>query len=74
MTVIALNLLRATGTIASRFHAKATTGTIRAQLISVAARILKSARRIRLRLPTTWPWPAAWHRTFTATLAHPTGS
>jgi hypothetical protein len=71
LTVIAFNLLRAAGTIASRFHAKATTGTIRAQLISVAARIIKSARRIRLRLPTTWPWRAAWHRLFTAALAPP---
>jgi len=71
LTVIAFNLLRAAGTIASRFHAKATTGTIRAQLISVAARIIKSARRIRLRLPTTWPWRAAWHELFTAALAPP---
>ena len=54
LTMIAFNLLRAAGTIASRFHARATTGIIRAQLISVAARIIKSARRIRLRLPTTW--------------------
>ena len=71
LTVIAFNLLRAAGTIASRVHAKATTGTIRAQLISVAARIIKSARRIRLRLPATWPWRWAWHRLFTAALAHP---
>ena len=46
LTVIAFNLLHAAGTIASLFHARATTGTFRAQLISVAARIIKSARRI----------------------------
>ena len=33
---IAFNLTRATGCLASAFHAKATTGTIRAQLINLS--------------------------------------
>jgi hypothetical protein len=39
LAVIAFNLLRAAGALAFRFHATATTGTIRAQLISPPARI-----------------------------------
>ena len=37
---------RAAGALASPFHAKATTATIRRQLINVAARVARSARRI----------------------------
>ena len=58
---IAHNLTRAAGTLASTFHAHATTATIRTHLINVPARITRSARRLRLRLPTGWPWQAAWH-------------
>jgi hypothetical protein len=50
LAAIAFNLTRATGALASSFHAKAT--TIRRQLINVAARVTRSARRSRLRLPT----------------------
>jgi hypothetical protein len=44
LAVIAFNLLRAAGAVASRFHATATTGTLRPQLISIPARIITSAR------------------------------
>jgi len=57
---MAFNLTRATGTLASHFHAKATTGTIRAQLINVPGRLARSARRLTLHLPTHWPWETAW--------------
>lgn len=57
---IAHNLTRAAGTLASTFHARATTATIRAHLINVAARTARSARRITLHLPAGWPWQAAW--------------
>jgi hypothetical protein len=69
--VIAFNLLRAAGTLTSRFHARATTATLRAQLINLPARIVKSARRIRLRLPANWPWQHAWHNLFSHALAPP---
>jgi hypothetical protein len=49
------NLLRATGSLASTFHAKATTATLRTHLIHVPARIARSARRITLHLPHNWP-------------------
>ncbi len=48
---IAFNLTRAAGALASAFHAKATTGTIRAQLIAVPGRLARSARRLTLHLP-----------------------
>jgi hypothetical protein len=59
---MAFNLTRAAGTLASAFHARATTGTIRAQLINVPARLAKSARRLTLHLPMAWPWENAWQR------------
>jgi hypothetical protein len=47
---IAHNLTRAAGCLASLFHAKARTGTIRRHLITVPARIARRSRRIILRL------------------------
>jgi hypothetical protein len=57
---ISHNLTRAAGTLASMFHARATTSTIRAHLINVPARIARGARRLTLHLPQGWPWNAAW--------------
>jgi hypothetical protein len=56
---IAFNLTRAAGALASTVHAKATTATIRAQLINVPARLARSARRLVLHLPDSWPWERA---------------
>jgi hypothetical protein len=74
MAAMAFNLTRAAGTLASLFHARATTATIRRQLINVPARPVRSARRIHLRLPTNWPWAEAWLDLFTATLGPPTAT
>ena len=57
---MAFNLTRTAGVLASPFHAKATTSTLRAQLINVPARLARSARRLTLHLPLTWPWQTAW--------------
>ena len=79
---MAFNLTRAAGTLASAVHARATTGTIRAQLINVPARIARSARRLTLHLPADWPWEHALaaaarrHQTATTSLTpstRPTG-
>jgi Transposase DDE domain group 1 len=63
---IAFNLLRAAGTLAAsrpgRGLAVATTATLRARLITVPARIARSARRLTLHLPTRWPWHEHWTR------------
>jgi hypothetical protein len=68
---MAFNLTRAAGASASRFHARATTATIRRQLINVPARPVRSARQVRLRLPANWPWAADWLDLFTAALSPP---
>ncbi len=44
LAAMAFNLTRAAGALAGRFHAKAVTATVRAQLINVAARVTRSAR------------------------------
>lgn len=52
---MAFNLTRAAGAIASAAHGRARATTIRAQLITVPARIASHARKWRLHLPTGWP-------------------
>ena len=71
LAAIAFNLTRAAGCLASVFHARATTGTIPAQLINVPARLARSARTLRLHLPTGWPWEPARSQLFDATLRPP---
>ena len=66
---MAFNLTRATGSLASTVHAKATTATLRTQLINIAARIATSGRRTTLHLPTAWPWATEWQHLFTARTA-----
>lgn len=68
---IAFNLTRAAGCLASLFHAKATTATIRAQLISVPARLARSARRLTMHLPQDWPWELAWRQLLAGALPAP---
>ena len=68
---MAFNLTRSAGVLASAFHAKATTGTIRAQLINVPGRLARSARRLVLHLPTGWPWQPAWQQLSDAALGPP---
>ncbi|THA57755.1 hypothetical protein E6P78_30975 [Streptomyces sp. A0958] len=68
---MAYNLLRATGTLASAFHAKAITPILRARLVRVPARIARSARRITLHLPDNWPWRHAWTQLFVTVHAPP---
>ncbi len=64
LAVIAFNLTRTAATIAGTDLAKATTATIRRKLISIPARVASSARRVTLRLPSTWPWETAWTQLF----------
>ena len=68
LAVTAHALTRALGTLASTRHAKARGATIRAELISVAARPARTGRdQITWPLPETWPWQHAWHNAFNAT-------
>lgn len=67
---IAFNLSRAVGCLAGGRFPKAETGTIRARLINVPARLARSARRTHLHLPRDWlhedQWLTAWNRTMSA--------
>jgi hypothetical protein len=68
---IAHNLTRATGALASPFHTRATTTTIRAHLINIPARLARTARRLKLHLPQNWPWQDAFDNLHTAVRRRP---
>ncbi len=68
---IAHNLTRAAGALAGTLHARARTGTIRAQLIGVPARLARSAHRLVLHLPQHWPWEAGLDELFRHALHDP---
>jgi hypothetical protein len=65
---IAFNLTRALGTLAGDQFSRATTATIRARILNVPARVARSARKLRLRLPHRWTWTRAWHNIWTAVM------
>jgi hypothetical protein len=71
LAAIAHNLTRAAGCLASLFHARARTGTLRRQLITLPARIARRSRCIILRLPLDWPHRDAFGDLFTATHGPP---
>jgi Transposase DDE domain group 1 len=71
LAAIAFNLTRAAGTLASTFHARATTATIRTQLINIPARLARSARRQVMHLPRGWPWEHHWKQMLTAATGPP---
>jgi Transposase DDE domain group 1 len=68
---ISHNLTRAAGALASAFHARARTGTIRAQLIHAPGRISRSAGRLILHLPRQWPWEPSLNELFRHALHDP---
>ena len=72
LAAMAFNLTRALGVLAGGRHRKAVTATIRTQLISIAARITRSARQTTLRLPTNWPWANGFQKLATAGIGPPT--
>jgi hypothetical protein len=69
--VIAFNLARTAGVLASKRHARARWATLRTHLINVPARVASSARRLTLHLHTDWPWAEAWQNLFDAATAPP---
>jgi hypothetical protein len=65
LAAIAHNLLRATGCLASAFHAKARGATLRRQLIAVPARLARHGRgHLTVHLPEHWRWQTAWMNAF----------
>lgn len=71
LAALAHNLTRAAGALASPFHARATTATIRDRLINVPARLARSARRLTLHLPERWPWSEDFTQLFSTVHAPP---
>jgi len=71
LAAMAFNLTRAVGVLAGGRHGKAVTATIRAQLISIAGRTTRSARRSILRLPTNWPWAEGFQKLVAASIGPP---
>jgi hypothetical protein len=69
--VIAYNLPRAVGTLASTALAKARTSTIRTRLINTPARVAYSALSFTLHLPTNSRRETAFMTMFTAVQAPP---
>lgn len=69
--VIAFNLARTSGVIASNRHARARWATLRTHLINVPGRVASSARRLTLHLPLDWPWADAWQALFAAATGPP---
>ncbi|MBN0049222.1 IS1380 family transposase [Streptomyces actuosus] len=67
LAATAYNLTRAAGHLASVFHARARTGTIRRHLINIPARIAIGARRLTLHLPQRWRWQDDFTDLWTAT-------
>jgi hypothetical protein len=61
LATMAFNLTRAAAAASGPHLARATTATIRRTLITVPARIARSARRLQLHLPAAWPWQQAWN-------------
>ena len=66
LAAVAHNLTRALGTLASAFHARARTGTIRRQLINVPARLAAGGRTLSWHLPEHWRWREAFADLWTA--------
>ena len=70
--VMAFNLARAMGVLAGKAHARARWATIRAQLITLPARVASSGRQLVLHLPRDWVWAPAWEALFDSATGPPT--
>jgi hypothetical protein len=74
LAVLAHNLGRWTLAAAGEEWSKATTETLRTKLVSMPARLVHTARRLKLRAPTNWPWRDAFETALAriATIPAPT--
>jgi hypothetical protein len=69
LAVIAHNLGRAVGALAGM--GRATVATLRRRLFTVPGRLVRTARRLHLRLPSRWPWADAFATVLTSINALP---
>jgi hypothetical protein len=71
LTAMAHNLGRAVAILAGATLHRATATTLRRALFTVPGRLVRSARRHRLRLPENWPWAHAFTTALDAITAIP---
>ena len=71
LAVLAHNLGRWTLHAAGGQWADATVETLRTKLVAMPARVVRSARTIKLRFPRNWPWRAAYDAALTTIRAIP---
>ena len=71
LTVMAHNLGRAVGLLAGDTLRRATATTLRRAVFTIPGRLVRSARRWRLRLPAGWPWSQQFHTALAAVTAIP---
>ena len=69
LAVIAHNLGRAVGALADM--PRATVATLQRRLFTTPGRLVRTARRLHLRLPTRWPWATGFATALGATAALP---
>ncbi len=75
LSLIAQDLLRWTGALCLAGELRlAEPKRIRQRLLHVAGRLVRSARRMALRLPRSWPWAEALAAAFTRLRALPAGA
>ena len=72
LAAMAFKLTRAVGVAAGGSHRKVVTATIRPQLLNIAARINRSARRTTVRLPINWPWVSQFQKLSIPCIGPPT--
>jgi hypothetical protein len=60
LAVIAHNLARVVGALCGAELIRATVATLRRRVFTVPGRLVRSARRLPLRLPRDWPWQTAF--------------
>lgn len=60
LAVMAHNIARAVGALAGTDLARATVSSLRRKLFTIPGRLVRSARRLQLRLPRGWPWAPAF--------------
>ncbi len=71
LACLAHNIARWTLRAAGEQWADATSDTLRRKIITMPARIVHSARTIKLRFPRIWPWADAYQAVLTTIRALP---
>ena len=69
LACLAHNLAR--WTLAGAGYQHATTETLRTKLVAMPARLVHTARRLKLRAPTNWPWRGAFEKALVRIAAIP---